>query len=210
VSGLSNYIRLFHANTWQFRQIAQLRLQGVVPNARVPQLIEKKTAVSLVAVVAIIELTERWQIIDRRIEIFRTALGVASYNIDAAWHPYFDVALRRMPRDFPGQVQQGTPLTWEPPDDQGMQELERVGNDLIDALADLESYIYDLRIEMQNLLVGELFDQTLPPRQPVDPRITIVLDRHKELAAYFNKDTAWGRDKARIEAEVRTVRRPGH
>jgi hypothetical protein len=210
VVSMSSYVRLFHTNVILFQQIAQQGLQAVIPDARVPRLIEKKTAVDT-AVIEIISLTERWQIIDPRIQIFRVATGAAKYDIDAAWQPYFNVALARMPHEIPGHAQQGTLFPWQPPSEQDSQQLEKIGSDLIDALMILQGYIYDLQIEMQNLLLGELFDRRLPPREPVDPRIAIIrLDQHKKLDEYFNRDTAWGRENARIQAGVRIALRPRH
>ncbi len=68
----------------------------------------------------------------------------------------------------------------------------------------LGCYIHDFQVEMQNLLLGELFKQKLPPREPIDPNLVVVqFERYKELAEYFERETAWGRGKARIEGEVR-------
>ena len=47
---LSMYIRLFHDNLLTYQNIAAQLLQPVIPHARVPQLIEKKTAVDLAVV----------------------------------------------------------------------------------------------------------------------------------------------------------------
>jgi hypothetical protein len=74
VVSLSFYVRLFHTNVVLYRQIMQQGVPLVIPDARVPRLIEKKTAVDTTAV-EIVSLTERWQIIDPRIQIFRVAVG---------------------------------------------------------------------------------------------------------------------------------------
>lgn len=97
VVNLSSYVRLFHTNVVLYWQIAQQRVAPVIPDARVPRLIEKKTAADTAAV-EIVSLTERWQIIDPRIQIFRVAVGAAIYDINATWQPYFNVALARMPQ----------------------------------------------------------------------------------------------------------------
>jgi hypothetical protein len=101
VVNLSSYVRLFHTNAALYRHIAQQGVQPAIPDARVPRLIEKKTSADT-AVVEIVRLTQTWQIIDPRIRIFRLAAGAAKYDIDAAWPPYFHVALARMPHEIPG------------------------------------------------------------------------------------------------------------
>jgi hypothetical protein len=84
-----------------------------------------------------------------------------------------------------------------------MEEIGLKGTQLIDALTTFQSYIYDLQVEMQNLLLGELFDRQIPARKPVDPGSAIQLNRHRELTKYFKRDTAWGRAQALVESEVR-------
>lgn len=136
------------------------------------------------------------------------AVVAAKHDIDAVWQPYFSVALARMPREIPGHAQQGTLLPWQPPSEHDLQRLEESSSDFIDRLMNLKGYINDFQTEMQNLLLGELFDRTLPPREPVAPKIAVRLDRHDELATYFNEETAWGRENTRIQAEVRAVPSP--
>ena len=200
---LSSYVRQFQTDVALFRQMTQSGLPWQIPKARIAVLIEKNYAYSRKSV-EIIGFTERWQIIDPRIEIVRTATNVAMHDIDTAYQAYFNFAVRIMPQEIPGHAQQGTLFPWRQPDEQTAQEFERLGQTLLDALMTLGCYIYDFQVEMQNLLLSELFERKLPPRKPIDPNMIVVeFERHKELAEYFDRETAWGREKARIEAEVR-------
>jgi hypothetical protein len=199
---LSSYIRSFSLDIAVSKQMRQIGQKWMVPKARVRDLIDKSHAVSMNAI-EIIMLTERWQIIDSRIELMRTAANVASHDIREAFAPYLDLALRVMPQELPGHPQQN-PLAWQPPDEAITERLEVLGETLLKALDSLGGYIHDFQIEMQNLLLGELFGQKVPTRKPIDPDAVVVqLDRHKELASHFEANTAWGREKARIEREVR-------
>jgi hypothetical protein len=201
---LSSYVRAFATDIALFRQMTRGGLAWPVPKARIAVLNEKKYALSR-KTTAIISFTERWQIIDPRMEIVRIATNAATHDIDMAFPPYLDTASRIMPQEIPGHPKQGTLFPWHPPDDQTAQQLETVGKDFLDALMNLGSYIYDFQVEMQNLLLGELFKHKVPPRKPIDPdAIVVELERHKELAEYFDKKTAWGRYKAHIESEVRS------
>ena len=57
---------------------------------------------------------------------------------------------------------------------------------------------------MQNILLSELFQRVLPAREPLDPNLKVVkLDKYAELDKFFNEQTEWGRNKARIQEEVR-------
>ena len=144
-------------------------------------------------------ITETWQVIDPRIAIFRTAIEAALYDIEAAFHPYFDAAYHAMPIDAP----QGS---WKPPSAEDMQWLEALGNNLTDTLMTLQSYIFDFLSEMQALLVGEMFGRTtIPPRVPIgSTSVVIQLCRYDDLSKYFKHQTNWGRNQEQIEKDQRT------
>jgi hypothetical protein len=151
------------------------------------------------AVVEIVNLTERWRIIDPRIDVFGLATASAKHDIDVAWWPYFNAVVRRMPVED----RSGTNFPWQPPDDAAVEEIGLKGPQLIGALTTFQSYIYDLQVEMQNLLLGGLFDRQISARKPVDPGFAIQLNRHREITTYFKCDTAWGQAQALVESEVR-------
>jgi len=199
----SSFVRLFQIDLELCRQMSQIGQPRSIPKARVPVLIEKNTALRD-KTIEIISFTERWQIIDPRIEIFRIAINVAIYDIEAANSKYFNTAIKIMPHEMPGHQEQGTLFPWHPPNQDAILEFKILSEELINKLSDLGCYIYDFQVEMQTLLVGELFKHDLPPRNPIDPRnIVIQLNRYEELVAYFDNQTAWGRDKAEIEDKVR-------
>jgi len=204
-SDLSTYIRLFESAVSACRQQKRGSLPWSIPDARVPALIKKNHEASMKAIEIIMQ-TERWEIIDPRIGIFRTAINVANYDILNAFQRYFNAALRMMPHEMPSGPTPGSLFPWQPPSDQDTAELETLGREFLESLSTLGSYIYDFQVEMQNLLLGELFKRQLPPRQPIDPRFVVVrLDRCNELAAYFENETAWGHNKTRIENDVRAA-----
>ena len=54
----------------------------------------------------------------------------------------------------------------------------------------LQSYIYDLNIEGQNFLLGNLFDNRIPVRKPQDPKLMVITTDQKnvqELEKYLKK-----------------------
>ena len=134
---LSSFVRGFQTDIFLSRQMILSSLPSLIPKARAPVLLEKKSTLGS-QTIKIISVTERWQIIDPRIEIFRTAINVANYDIDAAFQAYFSAAIRLMPHEMPsGHPQQGTVIPWSPPNDQVSQQFERVGQDVINALMNL-------------------------------------------------------------------------
>ena len=164
---------------------------------------EKKNA-TVNGMIKIVGCTERWQIIDPRIKIFRTAIAVVQEDIETAFTPYSSFVMGVMPLEMPEHPVQGTLFPWQPPDDQKVKELERLGEALQEVLTTLLAYIIDIQAEMQNLLVGELFNTKIPPRRPINPKFKVLqLDRDKELAAYFENETDWGRMSNQVQSDVR-------
>jgi hypothetical protein len=126
-------------------------------------------------------------------DIFRIAVASALYDIDDAHQHYSNVANRAM-----STASLRSP--WTPPNDDAFREIEFLGNQLLNAVTTLQAYIFDFLREMQTLLVGPMFDQRITPRIPRDPSFVVVrLDRYDQLIAYFNQQTAWGRNQAQIE-----------
>lgn len=64
----------------------------------------------------------------------------------------------------------------------------------------------DFRKEIQNLLLSKTFERKLKSREPLDPKyFAISTDdiRIKELENYFEKESAWGKNKQTVEDEVK-------
>jgi hypothetical protein len=156
--------------------------------------------------IRLMALTETWQKIDPRIDIFRKAINAALFDIDTTYEPYFNAALRAMPLGVPRDPPKegATTVSWHPPSDEVLQQIGTLGNTVTHALRTLQSYVFDFQKEMQTHLLAELFPHTIPPRTPIDPKsIVIRLDRYDELSRYFDQQSNWGREQARIKNEMR-------
>ncbi|NKM96963.1 hypothetical protein [Rhizobium leguminosarum] len=199
----SSYVRGFAIDLTLFREMTQAGLSWGVPKARAPGLFEKQARFSE-AVIALVFLTERWGVIHPGLEMYRLAFNVASHDEGVAFSPYRSLAIRLMPAENPNSPQQGSLFPWTLPDDAAIQALEVATEALISAIDSFGGFIYDFQIDMQNLLVGELFEHRITPREPLDPKVVVArLDDWKKLKAYFENSTAWGKAKNDIEARVR-------
>lgn len=155
-------------------------------------------------VIDIIHLVEAWHVIDPRIEIFRTALNAAKYDFDQAFNPYFQASLTILPIDMEPEHGEGV-YPWSLPDNEKRKVFKALGDNVSGAAQTIQAYINDFRDEMQNLLLGELFEGSVEPRKPIDPRHKVItLDKHEELNRYFTNETAWGINAAEIEEKVRS------
>jgi hypothetical protein len=133
------------------------------------------------ALVELIEEFEAWSIAFPGLQVFQDALNSAHHDAVEAYTPLFSYLLRGLPLDPP------------------VESYKR-------AMDDVGSYIHDLTIEAQNVLLAGLFESRVPRRQPLDPRYKVITtepDKAAELLRYFNSETSWGKAKAVAEAQVK-------
>ncbi len=160
---------------------------------------------SLGADIEIMFLIERYQIVDPRLDIFRTAISVAHYDLMEAFMPLFSFLLEILPAEIP--LPDGSYKTVNiiiPSDDQ-VHELEKLVNAYNSASDDMGSYLYDLNVEIQNTLLNNLFPNKAPRRKPLDPRFKVISTEAEEidrLRKYFEEDTNWGKRKKQTEQDV--------
>lgn len=145
-------------------------------------------------------LVERRRIIDPRLLIFRTAMSSVLFDTrDLVQDAFRDEIMPALPADAPD----GTIFRYTPPTPEGAAVIAKLCERLTDALDDATAYSEDFLIELQNLLLGDLFGNRALHRVPADPVHRVVtLAEADALDAHFRANTAWGRDMARIEADV--------
>jgi hypothetical protein len=197
----SGYIRSYLMNVSIARSLQKQGQSYSIPRERFPEMNELNSAASRSAI-GVISTVERWTVIDPRVDIFRVAMSVALHEVQEAFTGKFVPAvIRTMPIQHP---QTGELFPWSPPPDQVIEELDSLGNGVIDALGLIGNVLFDFQVEMQNLLLGELFSGRAERRDPLDPKYIVTrIDRHGELLKQFETQTAWGLHKAEIEARVR-------
>ncbi len=187
---------------FKLRNARNQRERGLIlppPPERFLPLQDLQTATTLAAV-GVISTVERWEIVDARLSVFRTAINVASHDLSTAYIPYSNLVMRLLPVDH---TDTGKPLPWSPPSEDEVQELERLGRSVTRALGRIQSWIGDFRTETQIALLGDLFADRPERRKPMDPYFrTIRLDAHAELEEFFENETAWGDMKREAEDRV--------
>lgn len=137
-------------------------------------------------------LIEKWQIVDPRLELFRLAFGVALHDIRTAWAPLSQSVGYVVP-PIPG-----TPAP-ELPSKDVLNGIRRATDSFLNAMSVLSSWAADFQVEMQSLLLSDLFRNPVTRREPLDPDFFVVrLDRFQEQKEYFLNQTAWGREMKAI------------
>ncbi len=90
-----------------------------------------------------------------------------------------------------------------PPDVEREEAFLQLLHSLLDAIDTTGSYVMDFQTEMQNLLLGELFQHKARIRVPLDPsKLVLRLDDYGRLMDHFDKESAWGKYRAKLHQET--------
>lgn len=159
------------------------------------------------AIVNLIRLIEKYQVVTHDLNIFQLALNVASHDLREGFAPLYESMLAILPMDLlPPNGPQVMNVVC-PTRKQG-QELNKLVAAYKAAEDNLGGYLFDLNVELQNVFLSTLFNNRVPRRTPIDPKCRVIStekDAAEALRKYFENETPWGRHKSRIEREVRTT-----
>lgn len=170
-----------------------------LPAARYPGLMEKYAQVSD-TILKFIFLVENRRFIDPKILVFRTAMSVVLHDTRRLMYSEFGVTVIA---SIPTQLPDGNMFPYTPPSVQHAAVVKQLCERFISALDDAVMYTEDFLIELQNVLLSDLFGQKVAHRKPLDPiKKVITLTQADELDRWFATSTEWGREMARIEAET--------
>ncbi|HEY1605142.1 MAG TPA: hypothetical protein VGF77_06050 [Allosphingosinicella sp.] len=197
---LSNALMIMDMNLNVASHAVSARLGYNIPTARFPSLSVGYNKFSDAAI-KVIFLVENWRIIEPRLLVFRTALNSVLHDTREIMFSEFVINLMHaLPVDNP----QGGIFPYAPPEPAQYQVIHTLTARFMDALGDATAYADDLLVELQKLLLGDLFKHRLEARKPADPsKKAIVLDQADELEQWFRTSTAWGAKMAAVEAETR-------
>ena len=171
-----------------------------VPSTRFPRLADLYAAFSDAAL-RFVFLVENRRIVDPRIIIFRTAFNALLHDARDLMNLKFVIDV--MPA-LPTENAQGQLFPYTPPSIESALAVGKLAERFIDSLSDAIAYTEDFLVEMQNRLLGDLFQTELIHREPIDPAKKVIrLDQADALEAWFEIETDWGKECARIEAETR-------
>ena len=199
---LANYVRNLILELGAYSKSEKNRDEFKKISARTPQLLNlygrKGDVVS-----ALMGNIERWQIIDPRLELFLVAFSALGDEIGDAFEALFYSLYDKMPTEIQVDGIGGMPLPPMPLSDAELEQISRFANVLNDKLNTQLGYITDLRIEVQNLLLGDLFSGRLvPKRKPNDSSIMVLsLDDHENLRNRLLTETDGGKRLKQIEEQ---------
>jgi hypothetical protein len=207
-SEFGSYITSFE---FDLRIAQTMASMGQIPNqprARIDEFVSRSSALTD-ATVKLMGTIEQWEIIDLRMDVFRIAFSSALRDLSDEFSEYLKVILSVMPRNAtqsnaPSSTFNSVPLPWHLPPAEKLEDVITRARSLSDKSLNLGSYISDFQVEMQNLLLADLFNNQIPPRKPIDPSLKVItLNRRDELKAFFETKSAWGRSKTAAETRAK-------
>lgn len=148
-------------------------------------------------------LVEDWQLVDPRIVVFRSAFGATWDETAQILGRLTDLLIPLLPAEMPENP--GKLFSWNVPSEGDIARLSTLYGQLQDSGFTAMTYLMDFRTEMQKLLLGPLFPKNkIAIRKPIDPKFKVIeLSKHRELTAYFENETEWGRKKKELERRAR-------
>jgi hypothetical protein len=158
------------------------------------------------SIIELIKLIEKYEIVSPKLEIFKLAFNAASYDITQAYTDLIPYLFKVLPMDIVDdsgilQVQNVRDFTREEID-----ELNSLINKYCKHHNELGGYLFDLNLELQKTFLGNLFENQVKERRPIDPKCIVVSTEPSkvvELTNYFENKSSWGINQKMTEEEVR-------
>jgi hypothetical protein len=180
---------------------SKLGLPASLPTRSAKIIDELHFAMESASVNLIIEI-EAWEIAFPAAELFRMALTT---GVDAAQTAFKELATLAI-EVLPTEIKEGSRDYFSKPMPTADQvaKLGTLVTNYQYAVDNVSSYVHDLTVEVQNVLLASLFERKVKLRQPIDPALKVVTDSNREeLIKYFGEDTALGRRNKEAEDAVR-------
>lgn len=134
-----------------------------------------------------------YEIVDKNTVIFRTALASAVKLLSETYIEFQGQIFPYLPSDVPKKrlEQLGVNVHHvKSPSQQDLEVIEQSFNSYTDANLEGYCFVSDLSREAQNVLLGSLFNNQVPPREPSDSNYVVVTTKPEEierLKIYFTE-----------------------
>ena len=180
--------------------VVSRKAQGLgyaLPRARYETLADHHRSLSD-TLVRFIFLIENRRIIDERLILFRDMLSAANYDLmmliyGGSWARVLDA----LPVSHPD----GGTHPYEPPPIDQFREVEALLNRAMTILNNMTAWVEDFLVEIQNLMLGEIFKKPVAHRTPLDPSQRVIkLESFAALNEWLDT-TAWGLARSKAEAD---------
>ncbi|TKJ35399.1 MAG: hypothetical protein CEE38_14585 [Planctomycetes bacterium B3_Pla] len=158
---------------------------------------------------------EEYEIVDKNIEIFRTAFASVVQLIQEAYLEFQRHIFSYLPHDDSKKRQEQLGVNIKhvkSPIQQDIEAIEHSFNSYTDANLEGYCFVSDLSREVQNVLLGNLFNNQVPPREPSDSHYVVVTTKPEEierLRVYFKEKDDDGLTQHQKDFMARSGKSPG-
>lgn len=131
-----------------------------------------------------------------RLDIFSLALEAATHDLREAFGNLHSLLLDLLPLDIRTANGGSQVVNVKDPTPEQTRDLDRLASAYTSAALNLTGYLTDLKIELQNKLVGRLFGTNVAKRLPLDPGVKVITTDaadYDHLKKYFLEETEWGK-----------------
>ncbi|PKG59209.1 hypothetical protein [Shewanella sp. GutDb-MelDb] len=159
-------------------------------------------------ILQVILLIEKYEVVEPRLKIFQSAFNSVHHNLMEFYKDLFLALIAVLPKNVkPEDIDKFgcsviSPLAISSDD---FVILKQLCSKFSNAVSEVGEYQYDLRVESQNLFLGDLFGNTVPSREPIDPKCKVVKITEPEYTRvknYFDHDSAWGKNCDEVDKQV--------
>lgn len=173
------------------------------PTRNFQQLLDLQSQVSSDCL-ALVFLIEERQVVNPEIIIFRDYLLSKLYDLSSVFTDEFPHHFMYVVPTLAGDVVHRAPFApelWA----ETIASVERA----LQALSDIEMALEDFNVEMQNLLLSDVFGHNVEHRVPIDPKCQVVSIENAEAIRAALARSPWGRTRQRAEEQARERQRLG-
>jgi len=161
----------------------QAGIQNPSTNTDSFRAISSKKAKLNKAHIQLLSIIEKYEIVEPKIRIFKLAFNIAMEDVDSVYLPL----QKELVKILPNHDAKGVPIPYRPPSNQKEQEIKLLIDNCVDKLMIVGNYTYDLRVEIQNLLLSGLFERKLESRKPLDPNLIVISTEANEYDILYKQ-----------------------
>lgn len=153
------------------------------------------------SITAVMKSLESIYIIEPKLKIFVTALSSVHWDAQLLFREVEASVFKFSSKTVIGSNQQEVRISPDVASKAEAESLARAIRKISDQVQEGLSYLDDLKIELQNLLLGKIYGANkLEHRQPLDPnKIVIKTQNYEDLAKHFKENTAAGKEQTKHE-----------
>lgn len=117
---------------------------------------------------------EKYEIVGKNQPLFRRAFVAKISELSASFTPIISI----LPYLLISKDGINAPDKLLVPNEAELTDIQEMVNDFKDVAGDIDGFLYDIRVETQNILLGALFDRTLEVRKPQDQRYLVLTSQN--------------------------------